>query len=251
MASTDQPARVALVTGGARGIGRAIVERLAQEGHKVIVADILDDAAAATAAAIGGLAVHLDVTDGGSVDAAVNKAERKLGPINILVNNAGWDEFRPFLQTDEELWDRLIDVNFKGCLRCCHRVVPRMVDTGYGRVVNIGSDAARVGSSLEAVYSGAKGAVVSFTKTLAREVARHGVTVNAVCPGPTDTALLARMADAGGDAARTRDALARAVPLRRLGQPDDIAPAVAFLASDGAAFITGQTLSVSGGLTMA
>jgi 2-hydroxycyclohexanecarboxyl-CoA dehydrogenase len=126
-----------------------------------------------------------------------------------------------------------------------------MVEIGYGRVVNIGSDAARVGSSLEAVYSGAKGAVVSFTKTLAREVARHGVTVNAVCPGPTDTALLARMAEAGGDAARTRDALARAVPLRRLGQPDDIAPAVAFLASDGAAFITGQTLSVSGGLTMA
>jgi 2-hydroxycyclohexanecarboxyl-CoA dehydrogenase len=251
MAPADQPARVALVTGGARGIGRAIAERLAQDGHRVVVADILDAAAEATAAAIGGLAVHLDVTDSGSVDAAVNQAERKLGPINILVNNAGWDEFRPFLQTDEELWDRLIDINFKGCLRCCHRVVPGMVDIGYGRVVNIGSDAARVGSSLEAVYSGAKGAVVSFTKTLAREVARHGVTVNAVCPGPTDTALLARMADAGGDAARTRDALARAVPLRRLGQPDDIAPAVAFLASDGAAFITGQTLSVSGGLTMA
>jgi 2-hydroxycyclohexanecarboxyl-CoA dehydrogenase len=246
----DHP-HVALVTGGARGIGRAIVEQLANDGHTVVVADILDDAAAETAAAVKGLAVHLDVTDSASVDRATNKAERELGPINILVNNAGWDEFKPFLETEEPLWDRIIEINFKGCLRCCRRIVPGMVDAGYGRVVNISSDAARVGSSLEAVYSGAKGGVVAFTKTLAREVARYGVTANAVCPGPTDTALLARMAVAGDQAARAHEGLARAVPLRRLGRPEDIAPAVAFLASDGAAFITGQTLSVSGGLTMA
>jgi 2-hydroxycyclohexanecarboxyl-CoA dehydrogenase len=236
---------IALVTGGARGIGRAIAEQLAADGHQVVVADILEDAAAATAAAVGGLAVALDVTDSVSVDQATNKAERELGPINILVNNAGWDEFKPFLETDETLWDRIIEINFKGCLRCCHRVVPGMVEREYGRVVNIGSDAARVGSTLEAVYSGAKGGVVAFSKTLAREVARHGVTVNVVCPGPTDTALLATMGE------RPREALARAVPLRRIGTPADVAPAVAFLASDRAGYITGQTLSVSGGLTMA
>jgi 2-hydroxycyclohexanecarboxyl-CoA dehydrogenase len=243
--------QVALVTGAARGIGRAIAERLAADGHRVVVADILDDEAGGTASAIGGLAVHLDVTAAGSVADAINKAERELGPINVLVNNAGWDEFKPFLETDEALWDRIIEINFKGCLRMCKRVVPGMVERGCGRVVNIGSDAARVGSSLEAVYSGAKGGVVAFSKTLAREVARHGVTVNVVCPGPTDTALLARMADAGENAARAREGLARAVPLRRLAVPEDIAPAVAFLASDEAGYITGQTLSVSGGLTMA
>lgn len=236
---------VALVTGSARGIGRAIAEQLAADGHQVVVADILEDAAAETAASIGGLAVQLDVTDAASVDRATNQAERELGPINILVNNAGWDEFKPFLETDEPLWDRIIEINFKGCLRCCRRIVPGMVEREQGRVVNIGSDAARVGSSLEAVYSGAKAGVVAFSKTLAREVARHGVTVNVVCPGPTDTALLATMGE------RPREALARAVPLKRIGTPQDIAPAVAFLASDGAAFITGQTLSVSGGLTMA
>jgi 2-hydroxycyclohexanecarboxyl-CoA dehydrogenase len=237
--------RIALVTGGARGIGRAIVEQLAADGHQVVVADILEDAAAETAAAVSGLAVALDVTDPVSVDRATTKAERELGPINILVNNAGWDEFKPFLETDEPLWDRIIEINFKGCLRCCRRIVPGMVEREYGRVVNIGSDAARVGSSLEAVYSGAKAGVVAFSKTLAREVARSGVTVNVVCPGPTDTALLATMGE------KARDALARAVPLRRIGTPADVAPAVAFLASDRAGYITGQTLSVSGGLTMA
>jgi 2-hydroxycyclohexanecarboxyl-CoA dehydrogenase len=233
------------VTGGARGIGRAIVEALAGDGHRLAVADILDAEAAETAEAVGAIAVHLDVCDSGSVDEATEQAERELGPISILVNCAGWDEFRPFLQTDEELWDRIIEINYKGPLRTCRRVVPGMVERGYGRVVNIGSDAARVGSSLEAVYSGAKGGVVAFTKTLAREVARHGVTANAVCPGPTQTALLEQMSD------NAVEALKRAVPMRRLAVPEDIAGAVAFLASDRAAFITGQTLSVSGGLTMA
>jgi 2-hydroxycyclohexanecarboxyl-CoA dehydrogenase len=246
-----QSPRIALVTGGARGIGRAIVQALAEDGHRLVVADILDDAAAETAAAVGGLAVHLDVTDSASVDQATSQAERQLGPINILVNNAGWDQFRPFLETEEAFWERVIEINFKGCLRTCHRIVPGMIDGGYGRLVNIGSDAARVGSSLEAVYSGAKGAVVSFTKTLAREIARHGLTANTVCPGPTETPMLAQMLGTGDQTARTIEALRRAVPMRRLAQPQDIGGAVAFLSSDRAAFITGQTLSVSGGLTMA
>jgi 2-hydroxycyclohexanecarboxyl-CoA dehydrogenase len=245
------PPRTALVTGGARGIGRAIVEALATDGHRVAVADILDDAAQETAEAVKGLAVRLDVTDSASVDEAITRAERELGPIEILVNNAGWDDFKPFLETDEAFWDEVIEINFKGCMRVCHRVAPGMVARGGGRIVNIGSDAARVGSSLEAPYSGAKGAIVSFTKTLARELARHGITANTVCPGPTETAMLQKMLDAGGDAARTVEALKRAVPMRRLARPDDIAAAVAFLAGERAGFITGQTLSVSGGLTMA
>ena len=245
------PGRVALVTGSARGIGRAIATELAADGSRVAIADILDDSAAETAAELRGVAVHLDVSDTSSVNDAVDRIEEELGPIEVLVNNAGWDEFRPFLETDEPLWDRIIEINYKGCLRTCHRVVPGMVERGYGRVVNIGSDAARVGSSLEAVYAGAKGGVVAFSKTLAREVARHGVTVNVVCTGPTETALLAQLTGAGESGARTAEALKRAVPLRRLGQPEDIAPAVAFLASERAGYITGQTLSVSGGLTMA
>lgn len=251
MSPGAEEGRVALVTGGARGIGRAIAEALADDGHRVAVADLLDDAAAEVAAAVGGLSLHLDVTDRGSVEAAVDEIEAQLGPVEIVVNNAGWDEFRPFLETDEAFWDTVVEINFKGCLRVCRRVVPGMVEREYGRVVNIASDAARVGSSLEAVYSGAKGGVVSFTKTLAREVARHGVTANAVCPGPTQTPMLEKMLAAGDDSAKLVEALRRAVPMRRLGRPVDIAAAVAFLASERAGFITGQTLSVSGGLTMA
>jgi 2-hydroxycyclohexanecarboxyl-CoA dehydrogenase len=247
----DRIPRVALVTGGARGIGQAIAQALGRDGHRVAIGDIIDDEAGEAAAEIGGLALHLDVTDRSSVDEAVTKAERELGPIGILVNNAGWDRFQQFLETDEPFWDRVIEINFKGALRTCHRVVPGMVEHNYGRVVNIGSDAARVGSSLEAVYSGAKGGVVAFTKTLAREVARFGITANAVCPGPTDTEMLKGMLAGGEDAAKVVEGLKRAVPMRRLGQPQDIAAAVAFLASEEAGFITGQTLSVSGGLTMA
>ncbi len=243
--------RIALVTGGARGIGQAIVHALAADGHRVAIGDLLDADAAGLAADVGGLAVHLDVTDAASVDDAISRVERELGALEILVNNAGWDQFLPFLETDEAFWDRVIEINYKGCLRTCHRTVPGMIEHGYGRVVNIGSDAARVGSSLEAVYSGAKGAVIAFTKTLAREVARHGITANAVCPGPTETPMLEQMLGSGEQTARTIDALRRAVPMRRLAVPQDIAGAVAFLASDRAAFITGQTLSVSGGLTMA
>src|SRR5579884_4015020 len=239
--------RVALVTGGAGGIGRAIVAALAADGHRVAAGDIASEDAVADAA----LAVRLDVTDRASVHDAVGRVEDELGPIEILVNTAGWDEFHPFLETDEEFWDRIIELNYKGCLRVCRRVVPGMVKREYGRVVNISSDSARVGSSLEAVYAGAKAAQVAFGKTLAREVARRGVTVNSVCPGPTETPLLEAMLGAGEASAKMVDALRRAVPMRRLGRPEDVAAAVAFLTSEEAGYITGQTLSVSGGLTMA
>jgi 2-hydroxycyclohexanecarboxyl-CoA dehydrogenase len=245
--------RVALVTGGARGIGRASAMALAADGRTVAIGDLLEDEAAEVAREIGdgAHAVRLDVTDAGSVAAALEDVERVLGPVDVLVNNAGWDELKPFVDTDEQFWDRVIEVNFKGCLRVTHAVLPGMIERRFGRIVNLSSDAARVGSSLESVYAGAKGAVISFTKTIAREVARSGVTANAVCPGPTDTPLLAGIVDAAEDAEKVIGAMTRAVPMKRLGQPGEVAAAVAFLASDAAGFITGQTLSVSGGLTMA
>lgn len=246
--------RVALITGGAQGIGRAIALELAAAGRAVAVADLRAEAAEAVAAEIasgGGraLGVALDVTDSASVSAGVARVEEELGPIAIAVNNAGWDELRPFLDTDEAFWARVVEVNFMGGLRVTHAVLPGMVERGWGRLVNIGSDAGRVGSSLESVYAGAKGGVIAFTKTIAREAARSGVTANVVCPGPTRTPLLESMAAEGGE--RFVDALTRAVPMRRLAEPEDIAAAVGFLASERAGYITGQTLSVSGGLTMA
>jgi 2-hydroxycyclohexanecarboxyl-CoA dehydrogenase len=243
--------RVAFVTGGARGIGRAIALALAADGRAVAVADMRADAARETAAEIGprSLALSVDVTDSQAVAAGVREAESELGPIGVLVNNAGWDELHPFVETDEAFWDRIVDVNYKGCLRVTRAVLPGMLERGWGRIVNVSSDAARVGSSGEAVYAGAKGAVISFTKTIARESARRGVTANVVCPGPTATPLMDEMLGAGGE--RLMDAMVRAVPMRRLAEPEEIAHAVAFLASDGAGYITGQTLSVSGGLTMA
>lgn len=248
--------RVALVTGGARGIGRAIALALAADGRKVAIGDLLEDEARATASAITqtnghAVALRLDVTDAASVEEAVRRTEHELGPVEILVNNAGWDEMRRFVDTDEAFWDRVIDINFKGCLRMTHAVLPGMAERGFGRVVSIGSDAGRVGSSQEAVYSGAKGAVIAFMKTIAREAARKGVTANTVCPGPTDTPLVRQMAEEQENASKVMEAMVRAVPMKRLGQPEDVAAAVAFLASDAAGFITGQTLSVSGGLTMA
>ena len=248
--------RITLVTGGGGGIGRAISLALAAEGRAVAVADLREDAAAAVAEGVErasgtALAVALDVTDGDSVGAAVERVTAELGPVDILVNNAGWDELRPFLETDEAFWDRVIEINFKGCLRLTRRVLGGMVDRRFGRLVNIGSDAGRVGSSLESVYSGAKGGVIAFTKTIAREVAGAGVTANAVCPGPTRTPMLEGMAASGEKAERLVASLERAVPMRRLGEPEDVAAAVTFLASERAGYITGQTLSVSGGLTMA
>jgi 2-hydroxycyclohexanecarboxyl-CoA dehydrogenase len=242
--------RVALVTGAGRGMGRAIAERLAAEGARVAVTDVDRATAEDTASALGppACAIHLDVTDPASVASAVEKATGVLGPVDVLVNNAGWDHMAPFLETDPELWDRIIDINLKGPLHCARAILPGMVERRSGRVVNISSDAGRVGSTGEAVYSATKAGLVGFTKTLAREMARFRITVNVVCPGPTDTPLLDDLLGQGNE--RLIDALRRAIPLGRLGQPADVAAAVAFLASDDASFITGQTLSVSGGLTM-
>ena len=239
-------ARVALVTGAARGIGRACAVALAADGCTVAVCDLLDGRAVAEE--VGGLAIEMDVADGDAVRAGVARAEAELGPVNVLVNCAGWDRFAPFLETDEDFWRKVIAINYEGCLRTTHAVLGGMAERGWGRIVNISSDAARVGSARESVYAGAKAAVVAFTKTIAREAARRGVTANAVCPGPTDTQLLHDMAP---DAEGMVEALTRAIPMRRLGTPEDVAAAVRFLASDDAGFITGQTLSVSGGLTMA
>jgi 2-hydroxycyclohexanecarboxyl-CoA dehydrogenase len=250
-------ARVAFVTGGAQGIGAGISETLGSNGFHVAVADLNLDAAQDTVKRItdaGGtaFAVHVDVTDTESVIVAVKAVVAELGEVEIAVNNAGWDDFMPFVQTSEDFWNRILDINFKGALRVCHAVVPGMVERGFGRVINIGSDAGRVGSSLEAVYSGAKGGIIAFGKTLAREVATNGVTVNTVCPGPTDTPALRKFADSSGqDADKVLGGMTRSVPMKRLAQPSDIAAAVAFFASDAAEYITGQTLSVSGGLTMA
>jgi 2-hydroxycyclohexanecarboxyl-CoA dehydrogenase len=248
--------RVAMVTGGAQGIGRGIATALAGQGFRVAIADLNLATAGQTAKELteaGGtvIAVETDVTQTASVRTAVQAVEAELGPVEVVVNNAGWDDFMPFVATTEEFWDKVLEINFKGALRVTHAVVPGMMERGFGRVINIGSDAGRVGSSLEAVYSGAKGGLIAFTKTLAREVATKGVTANAVCPGPTDTPMLRNFASNAGDAEKVIGGMTRAVPMKRLGRPEDIGPAVAFLASDEAAFITGQTLSVSGGLTMA
>ena len=249
------PTRAAIVTGAGRGIGRAIALALAREGP-VAVADLLAEQARGVAGEItnaGGraAAVELDVTDPASVTEGVRAATDALGSLQILVNNAGWDELRPFTDTDEAFWERVLDVNFKGALRMTHALLPGMIADGFGRIVSIGSDAGRVGSSLESVYAGAKGGLIAFTKTIARESARHGVTANTVCPGPTDTPMLAGIAAAGGDAERVIGAMRNAVPMRRLARPEEVAAAVVFFASEQAGFVTGQTLSVSGGLTMA
>jgi 2-hydroxycyclohexanecarboxyl-CoA dehydrogenase len=248
--------RVALVTGGARGIGAAIARGLAQDGLSVVIADVLTKEAGEMAEAInrsGGtaVAIELDVTNSASVDVGVGKARERFGQIDVLVNNAGWDQLKLFVDTDEAFWEQILDVNFKGGLRMTRAILPEMIQRRWGRVVNISSDAGRVGSSLESVYAGAKAAVIAFTKTVAREAARSGVTANVVCPGPTDTPLLREVAAgrAGGDIVLER--MAKSVPMKRIAQPEDVAVAVRFFATEGAGYITGQTLSVSGGLTMA
>jgi 2-hydroxycyclohexanecarboxyl-CoA dehydrogenase len=249
--------RVAFVTGGGGGIGGEAAWRLAADGRAVAVADLDLDAATHVAERIGeaggeALALALDVTDGASVEAAVAATEVGLGPIDICVNVAGWDRLIPFLETDEAFWERVIAINYTGVLRTTRAVLPGMVDRGWGRIVNTASDAGRVGSSLESVYSGAKGGVIAFTKTIAREVAKQGITANTVCPGPTDTALLAAVGETLPDGGQKLvGSLGRAVPMGRVATPADVAPAIVFFASEDAGFITGQTLSASGGLTMA
>lgn len=247
--------KTAIVTGGGGGIGGATARRLAAEGAHVAVFDMNLAAAEQVAAGIraaGGQATafQCDITDRTQVDAAVAATQAQLGPVAVLVNNAGWDIFKPFVKTVPAEWDKLIAINLTGALHMLHAVLPGMVERGYGRVVNVASDAARGGSSGEAVYSACKGGLVALSKTLAREHARHGITVNVVCPGPTDTALLAGVAEGARDPAKLIEAFKSAIPLGRLGQGDDLASAIAFMGSDDASFVTGQVLSVSGGLTM-
>jgi len=245
--------KVAIITGAAQGIGRAIAMRLAEESAKVAIADINDAVATKTAEEIratGGqaLAVTLDVTSLEQAVAAVQRVERELGPIDILVNNAGWDKVEPFVENTPETWDRVIAINFRGPLNCCKAVIPGMQARGHGKIVTISSDAGRVGSMGEAVYAGCKAGLIGFSKTLARELARNNINVNVVCPGPTDTALLK---SAMADRPRVLESMAKGIPMRRLGQPQDLAGAVAFFVSSDSDYATGQVLSISGGLTMA
>ncbi len=240
----------ALVTGAGQGIGKAIALELARRGADVTVCELNPQTAEETArevAALGrkALALLVDVTDHAGVVEAVERSVEHFGRIDILVNNAGWDEVQPFVETGPEFWDKVIEINLKGVIYFSHAVCKRMMEAGAGKIVNIGSDAGRVGSLGETVYAGAKGGVIAFTKSLAREMARHGIHVNCVCPGPTDTDLFRALPE------KVRLALERAIPFRRVARPEEIARAVAFFASPDSDYVTGQVLSVSGGLTMA
>lgn len=244
------------ITGGAGGIGTALVWRFAEAGARVSILDRDKKVAERLATEIraaghSASAFMCDVSDRIGVESAVTEANAQFGPIHVLVNNAGWDVVRPFLQTTPDEWTKLIAINYVGVMNLHHAVLPQMVDAHYGRIINISSDAARVGSSGEAVYAGCKAAVVGFSKTIAREHARHGITVNIVCPGPTNTALLAEATSGASSPEKLVEAFRRAIPLGRIGEPDDLPGAVMYFASDAAGFVTGQVLSVSGGLTMA
>jgi 2-hydroxycyclohexanecarboxyl-CoA dehydrogenase len=225
--------KTAIVTGGAAGIGAAIVRRFEEEGTRVVVFDI-------------NAKDRVDITDYAQVRKAVDAA----GPVDILVNNAGWDMFKPFLKTDPAFWQKIISINLLGAMNLLHCVLPGMVERGGGKVVNIASDAGRVGSSGEAPYSACKGGIIAMTKTLARELAGKNIRLNVVCPGLTETNMLEQFMQGAGNPEKLREAYRRAVPVGRLGKPGDIPGAVLFFASDDADFITGQVLSVSGGLTM-
>jgi 2-hydroxycyclohexanecarboxyl-CoA dehydrogenase len=247
--------KVALVTGAGSGIGLAIAQRLAAEGMVVGVLDINAEAGKKAVDAIraeGGKAEFepCDITSYDSVKSAVSSIESRIGPIWVLVNNAGWDKPIPFLKTTPDFWQKVVAINYMGPLHMTHAVVPGMVARGGGRVVFIASDAGRVGSSGEVVYSGCKGATIAFAKALAREVSRKNVLLNTVCPGPTNTPAMDAFTGTGEEGQKIRDALVRSVPLGRIGEPTDYPGLVAFLASDDAAFMQGQTISVSGGLSM-
>ena len=247
--------KTALVTGGGRGIGRCIALALAREGADIAVADLVGENADSVrdeikALRVNALACKVDLTKRVEVEQMVEKVLSQFGQLDILVNSAGWDRLEPFLESSEETWERILAINFKSVLYTAKAVLPHMISRGSGKIVNISSDAGRVGSSWEAVYSGAKGAVIAFSKTLAREVARYKINVNVVCPGLTDTPLLEAVRSQSPQTEKLIDAVTKATPFRRVAKPEEIAEAVLFFASPSADFVTGQTLSVSGGLTM-
>jgi len=243
--------RVALVTGGASGIGAATCRRLAGEGARVAVTDMNAAGAGDVAAEVNGMPYELDVRSLDSIAAAVRATEDELGPIDVLVNNAGYDEFGFFVKTDPDMWDRVLAVNLRGVIAVTHAVLPGMQERRRGRIVNVASEAGRVGSSGSGIYSAAKAGVIGFTKAVAREAARYGVTCNAVAPGPIETPLLMGAPEALGEVGQKLvDTMVGSTVLRRLGQPDEVAAAITFLASDDASFVTGQALGVSGGLAM-
>jgi 2-hydroxycyclohexanecarboxyl-CoA dehydrogenase len=243
---------IALVTGGASGIGAATARRLAAEGARVAVADLDLEKARAVAGEIDGAAVEMDVADVESVRAGVAAAEEAIGAPSILVNNAGTDRFAFFVNTDEALWDFVLGVNLRGTLAVTHAVLPGMQRRGGGAIVNVASEAGRVGSQGSAVYSAAKAGVIGFTRAIARESARYGVRVNAVAPGPIETPLLNAAAEIYGDVgARLKQGMIDATSLGRSGQPEEVAAAIVFLASPDASYVTGQTVNVSGGLSFA
>lgn len=247
--------KVVVVTGAAGGIGRALVQRFCEEGARVVAADINPEALDRLQTGLRDYAsqlipLALDITDHAAVARELVAVADRAGSIDVLINNAGWDQPIQFVDTTPDFWDKVIAINLRGPLNLQHVVVPMMIRAGGGKIVNIASDAGRVGSSGESVYSACKGGIIAFSKTLAREVARHNVRVNVVCPGPTETALLQSFTGEGEFGQKIYEGLKRAIPLKRLGQPDDIPGAVAFLSSDDANFITGQVISVSGGLTM-
>ena len=243
--------RTALVTGGASGIGAATCRRLAAEGARVAVTDLNPGPAREVAGEIDGAAYELDVRSPASIDAAVTEAQGDLGPIHVLVNNARYDEFGFFSRTGEGLWDRVLEVNLPGVIATTHRILPGMQERGRGRIVNVASEAGRVGSQGSGIYSAAKAGVIGLTKAIARESARYGVTCNAVAPGPIETPLLMAAPEALGDIGRRLvEGMVGATAMRRIGRPEEVAAAIAFLASDDASYVTGQSLGVSGGLGM-
>jgi len=242
---------VALVTGGASGIGAATARRLAAEGARVAIGDVAEDGARQVAGELDGLAVAMDVADVASVRAAVARIEEQLGGVDVLINNAGTDRFAFFVNTDEELWDLVLGVNLRGTIAVTHAVLPGMQERRRGTIVNVASEAGRVGSPGSVVYSSAKAGVIGFTKAIARESARYRVRCNAVAPGPIETPLLnAAPLVLGELGERLKRAMVDSTALGRSGQPDEVAAAIAFLASEEAAYVTGQTLGVSGGLSM-
>jgi 2-hydroxycyclohexanecarboxyl-CoA dehydrogenase len=246
----DVQQRTIVVTGGASGIGKATSFLIAREGGRVLIGDV--DEAGGRAATAEGAALQLaidylplDLTDKTSIDDFVAAVSRQAESVDGLVNGAGWDQIQPFLENPPEMWDRVVAINLMGAIRLTRGVLPPMIAAGRGKIVNISSDAGRVGSMGETVYAAAKGGLIAFTKSLARELARYRINVNCVCPGPTDTPLFQRQPE------RMKEALTRAIPFRRIAQPIEIAEAVLFFLSGRSDYITGQVLSVSGGLTMA